>query len=126
MSTKKSPLERLDRVRNRLNALSNKGGDTYLREGSKEVKPTASSAPPEKEKETPQVIAPPKPSKGYTANDRAFRQMNIYFDQAEYAAQCAAGKPKNNIKLSKKQIETLKRQKQEKKREKLKEWLYND
>ncbi|EPZ31785.1 hypothetical protein O9G_000264 [Rozella allomycis CSF55] len=71
-------------------------------------------------------IVSQKTGKGYGADDRAFRQMNVYFDYASYAEQCAHGKPNFAPKLSKKQIESLKKQKKQKKMEKLKEWLYND
>ena len=69
------------------------------------------------------------PSKGYAEYDRSRRQMNAFFNYDSYVAEInAAGGRKNYIgqrKLTKKDVETLKIQKKEKKEKAKRRWLEN-
>lgn len=125
----KKTYDRLNSVRQRLDALS-----TF------QPKPTQAPTPTHQEPQEPELDstlsqtlqasaydpAPSDPKKSHAPGDRAFRQMSHYFDYATYANQCANGKPKPKVKLTSKQVESLKKEKQKKKMDKMKEWLYND
>ena len=65
-------------------------------------------------------------SKSFAPEDRALRQMSAFFDYNSYAAECSAGKPKKDPKLSRKQIEKLKAEKKLKKKMFRDKWLYED
>jgi hypothetical protein len=69
------------------------------------------------------------PSKGYAEYDRSKRQMNAFFNYDAYVAEInAAGGRKNYIgqrKLTKKDVESLKIQKKEKKEKAKRRWLEN-
>ena len=63
---------------------------------------------------------------GFTHADKAARQMNQYFDYSNYSQQAPDDPARAKVKLTKKQIQSLKKKKVEKKIQKRLEWLYND
>ena len=62
----------------------------------------------------------------FTVADKAARQMNQYFDYEGYSQQAPDDPARAKVKLTKKQIQSLKKKKIEKKMQKRLEWLYND
>ena len=63
---------------------------------------------------------------GFTEGEKAVRQMSQYFDYDSYCQQAPDDPSRSKTKLSKKQIQSLKKKKAEKKIQKRLDWLYND